>query len=563
MDIFQQNLDALRQHRPELAARVESLGPLGTAYRIHETPGGWPTLEYLGGKEPVWWHSRHDPRREVERELAALDHGNIQVPLLAGIGLGYTLRRLWDTGRADFFDLVVLEADPCGFRLALQITRLDDILADPRARFYLGPDLTAWPALVCSLMPAVVSSTLRILPHRPSLQCHAAFYQSALETVKQQISLTRAEFDLMVRTGPHIQENLWLNLPAVLSSISLVQARGGLKGRPAVVIAAGPSLDRNVHLLKDARDRAALIAVDTACRTLERHGIAPHVVVTTDPTELNRRHFEGLAPMPETILAFDPEVDREIPRRWPGRTLFLNLDKTVMTRWLESECGPWGILPKGGSVGHTAFYLARELDANPILFVGLDLAFDPHGGTTHAAASALRRSHAPIGEGARAAELGPRADAGAIQEEMVWVPAVEGRAVPTSRIMSLYIQRFEEDFARTQARLIDATEGGARLRGTEIMLLSEALRQLPPTGGAILSFFDSLQPPRRDRSAVHHQLDHVSQALEAAAARAREGIRLSTLLIAQVRKGTALRDTPEWQAMEACFSFLYDLHHNI
>jgi len=487
-----------------------------------------------------------------------MDHGSIHVPLLAGIGLGYTLRRLWDTCRADFFDVVVLEADPRVFRLALQTTRLDDILAEPRARFYLGPDLAGWPLFVRALMPAVMSSTLRILPHRPSLRCRAAFYQAALETVRQQISLTRAEFDLLVRSGPHIQENLWLNLPAIFSSISLEQVRGVLRGLPAVVIAAGPSLDKNVHLLKHARDRAALIAVDTACRTLAKHGVEPHVVVSTDPTELNRRHFEDLTPAPETILAFDPEVDREIPRRWPGRTLFLNLDKTVLTRWLEKACGPWGCLPKGGSVGHTAFYLALELGADPILFAGLDLAFDPRGGTTHAAASALRRSHAPIVEGARAAELGPRADAGAIQEDIVWVPGVEGRGVPTSRIMSLYIQRFEEDFARADARLIDATEGGARLRGTDVIPLGEALRQIPPAGGAIQSIFDFLLPPRRNQAVIRNQLDCVIQALESGAARALEGIRRSTALLAQAGQGPALRATPEWQEMESCFSFLYD-----
>lgn len=557
-DILHQNLEALRQHRPELAARMESLGSPGTGYHLHETPGGWPTLEYLGGGDPVWWYSRHDPRREVDRELAALEQDHIYVPLLAGIGLGYTLRRLWDTRRSDFFDVAVLEADPRVFRLSLQTTRLDDIFAEPRARFYLGPDLTEWPAFVRGIMPAVMSSTLRILPHHPSLQCYAAFYQAALETIKQQITLTRAEFDLLIRTGPHIQENLWLNLPAIFRSISLHQARGGLRGLPAVVIAAGPSLDKNVHHLKNARDRAALIAVDTACRTLVNQGIVPHVVVTTDPTELNRRHFEGLTPMPETILAFDPEADREIPRQWPGRTLFLNLDKTVMTRWLESACGPWGFLPKGGSVGHTAFYLARELGADPILFVGLDLAFDPQGGTTHAAASALRRSHAPIAEGARTAALGPRANAGAVLEDLVWVPGVEGRNVPTSRIMALYIQRFEEDFAQTSVRLVDATEGGARLRGTDLMSLAEALRQLPPMEDAIQSFFDSLHPAPRDGSVIRGQLDRVIQTLEAAAEPARKGLQLAASLYAHAGQGIHLRGTPEWQDLESCFSSLYD-----
>ena len=320
MDIFQRNWEALRATRPALAAQMESMLPDPRYYRLIETPSGVPSLELTNAEgKTTLWHSRYEPIREVQRELQALDHSRIYVPLFGGLGLGYGLRALWNNYRDEFFDAIVLEPDPSIFRLAMQVTRLDDLFADPRLHLHLGTDLDAWAELVRRIIPAIMSSTVQYIPHRPSQQNHSPFFASALASLHQRIQLTQAEFDLMIKSGARIQDNLWDNLPRIVSSIGLSQVRGLLEGKPAIVIAAGPSLDKNVHRLRGQEHRFTLIAVDTAYRTLKQQGIDPHIVVTTDPTELNARHFEGIKPAPHTLLAFDPEVYSTIPISWPFR----------------------------------------------------------------------------------------------------------------------------------------------------------------------------------------------------------------------------------------------------
>lgn len=554
---FQKNLAALKTTHPELAAIVEATRPDPNQYRLVSTKSGLPSLEYVApAGETVLWYSRYDPLREVHRELSAIDRSFIFLPILGGIGLGYGLRTLWANFRNLFYDAVVLEPDPAIFRLAMEVSRLDDILSDPRLHIHLGTDIGSWMILVRNLIPSIMSCSPLYLPHAPSQKCHTPYFQTALAGLQQKIQLTQAEFDLLIRSGARIQENMWNNLPSVAGSIRLSDVRGILRERPAIVIAAGPSLDKNVSQLRGVEDRLALIAVDTAYRTLKKHGVDPHLVVATDPTELNAKHFESVAPSPQTILAFDPEVYSEIPAAWPHRRLFMNLEKAAFTRWIENDLGPFGFIPKGGSVGHTAFYLARELGADPIVFAGLDLAFDPQGGATHASASALLRAYEAIPTGANAAVLGPRFGAGPMQESIVWVPGVYGKPVPTSRIMSLYIHQFAEEFALTSSRIIDATEGGALLPGAEIMTLQQVLAACAGNEGA-RALFDRLAAAPIQLSTLQNSLDRIEQTLEADRLLASKGAHLALKLDSRVSEGERVRNLPEWREMESIFSTIY------
>lgn len=558
MNCLESNLGALRRKSPELAARIESVIPDPQRYRLIFTPGGQTSLEVaLDSGERILWHSRYDPVREAERELSPLDSSRIYVPYFAGIGLGYSLRQLWDHRRDEFLDVLILERDPAVFRLALEVTRLDDILGQERVHIMVGEDLPEWQQRVKLLLPSLMSSSLQVIPHAPSLRIYRQFYTQAWEIVQHRLHLATAEFDLMIRSGPQIQQNLWMNLIPATQSLGICDLQNFLSGKPAVVVAAGPSLDRNVHLLRGMEEACAILVVDTALGTVLRRGIQPHIVVSTDPTELNLKHFENLIPPPETLLAYDPEVYYEIPHRWRQRKLLLNLEKAVFTRRLEEICGPFGYVPKGGSVGHTAFYLARALGANPIIFVGLDLAFNPEGGTTHTADAALTRRYGKISTSASSATLEASKTFDRKQEQIVWVRGTLQESVPTSPIMALYIQQFREEFQRTSAQLIDATEGGAWLEGTEIMPLETALSRYADPQYRIREKFRDLKPAAHALDKLINELDLILNAMTMCKVKADEGLKWSSLLLNKTDGQSSLIECREWIEMETCFSEIY------
>lgn len=557
MTHYRTNLQSLAIHHPELAERLRRVQPDLSRFRIAPTGSSLSTYCCDDAQgQPRWGYSRYNPQLEIERELSRVDRSRVIIPLVAGIGLGYLLRGLYSHCRDNFYDCILIEPDLQSFQLALHHTPLDDVLADPRLHIHLGTDLKSLAEFIQARLPSIMSSTLFVFPHSVSQMLYPEFYAQAFASIQHKIRLTQAEFDLLFRSGARIQRNVWANLPTALRSISLEGVRGLLQGKPVAVIAAGPSLDDNVFRLKRQQDRLALIAVDTAYRTLKRHGIEPHIVVSTDPTPLNEAHFKDIEPSPETILAFDPEVYASIPRRWPYRTLLLNLEKTALTRWIETVAGPFGYLRKGGSVGHTAFYLARELGADPIVFIGLDLAFRPDGGATHTRGSALHRLYASIPEGTCQTVLRGTEHVSSQREDLVWVEGIHGKPVPTSPVMKLYIHQFTEEFAVTRARLIDATEGGARLRGAEIQSLQQVIDSLPQDTG-VGNAFRSITQESRDTQSIVPMIESMLDSLRQAMEIAQHGLRLADGIDPSRANPLTLKACPEWIEMESCFSTLY------
>ncbi|MDP8246241.1 MAG: DUF115 domain-containing protein [Candidatus Hinthialibacter antarcticus] len=553
--IFDANLQALRQHRPALAAQIEPVEIDPQRYRLVETQSGRPNLEIHASTSPVCFYSQYGPQRECERQIETLPADCVFSPVLLGIGLGYRLRHLYDKRRDHFFDCALVEHDPAVFRLAMQVTPLHDLFSDSRFQIQLGESWDDWNATVHTLTPGVMSSRLQVLPHPPSQSLAPKFYQQAVALLEARVQLAHAEFHLMINSGGRIQENLWGNLLPSINAAGVNQLADCLKGKPAIIVAAGPSLDRNVHHLADAQSRCIIICVDTALRTLRANNIAPHIVVSNDPTELNVHHFEGVEFARDTILAYDPELYAPITRSWPGRRLLMNLEKSAFTRWMERAVAPFGYVPKGVSVGNAAFFLARALGAGPIVFVGLDLAFDPKGGRTHTQGSALHREHQEIQPGSTNAQLGPRSESNAMQEKIVWVDGVHGEPVPTSQIMSMYLRQFVEEIAHTDARVIDATEGGALIAGTELHTLKEALDDIEPQGNP--AQWIAFTQPKCDIARLQHDLSEISKALESAMQVAKQGLRLCDLLAPQLSQGAEIRKTQEWQQMEDGFNALH------
>ena len=125
---------------------------------------------------------------------------------------------------------------------------------------------------------------------------------TALRIVKRLLHGARANAEARRRFAPRYLTNTLRNAGSLLGGRDLAQLRDKYRGVPAVVVAAGPSLDQAIPTLQALPGRGLLISVDTALRPLLAAGIHPHLVVGLDPGELNARHFKALPSAPDTWL---------------------------------------------------------------------------------------------------------------------------------------------------------------------------------------------------------------------------------------------------------------------
>lgn len=222
---------------------------------------------------------------------------------------------------------------------------------------------------------------------------------------------------------------------------------------PVIIVSAGPSLDYNIEKLKLAKGKSVIIATDTAMPQMVRHGIKPDFIATIDakksPTHLADE-------MCQHIPYICTDMARiEIMENHKAQKIYYQLS-IYLERILEEMGKKIIFLGSGTSVATVAFSACIAMGFKTIIFVGQDLAY--RDGVSHA------------GHHLRREEVNPYH----IQIEDIYGNMVDSRE-EWYRFLLWFenaIQQLPKDNV-----IIDATEGGAKIRGTKIMTLEEAIEK--------------------------------------------------------------------------------------
>lgn len=322
-------------------------------------------------------HDGGDPAAEVERWLAQAGVTVASSPFVCviGAGLGYVVDTL--ANRAP--DAAVLVIEPEGALLRASLERRDwtAAIAAGRLMFLAGGDYAgrdaAWRIVTAPSRPPAV------LVHPAVAACRPAQSKLAAQVLGQALSGARANAEARARFAPPYLLNTLRNLPHLAHARDVRHAVGRHAGRPAIVAGAGPSLDRNLAELTAIdgwRDRAVVIAVDTALKPMLAAGVTPHAVVAVDPGEANAATLLDLPPLPDTWLVAEPSLDPRCFAAFHGRTACFRVsDSHEPWPWLADAGVAVGRLRAWGSVLTTAYDLALELGCDPIVLIGADLAY--------------------------------------------------------------------------------------------------------------------------------------------------------------------------------------------
>ncbi len=236
--------------------------------------------------------SSSDPAASATATVARLvAAGPPPLVITIGLGLGHlldALERANDTTR-----VLALEPSPATARAMLARRDWSKWLGTGRLMLLVGPDYRGSAEAWRMFGPGASTSPPTLMA--PSVE--RAFPEDvakAKAAVRQILAGVRAKQEARRQFAGRYLLNTLKNLPAIASEGDVDALKGAFTDVPAIVVGAGPSLDRNLDLLRRASSRSIIIAVDTALRPLLTAGIVPHVVVAVDPSELNARHLREL-----------------------------------------------------------------------------------------------------------------------------------------------------------------------------------------------------------------------------------------------------------------------------
>lgn len=232
----------------------------------------------------------------------------------------------------------------------------------------------------------------------------------------------------------------------------------GKEKRPAIVVSAGPSLDKNINELKKAKDKAFIIVVDTALKAVLRAGIVPDLTITIDPHKpLILFEDERIKKLP---MIFCIMSNKQVIHSQKGKKIFFGDSESYIQAIFNKYDKKLSTLETGGSVACNAFSAAVFLGFKNIILVGQDLAYP--NGKEHTKDAYDNEAENKLKDGKRYFE----------------VEDIYGGKVLTEENMDAYRLWFETQIVRyPHLHVIDATEGGAKIRGTEVLTLNETIER--------------------------------------------------------------------------------------
>ncbi|MGC9326753.1 MAG: motility associated factor glycosyltransferase family protein [Candidatus Hinthialibacter sp.] len=493
MNFFQPNLMLLRESHPRLAEQAAHQSD-DAPVQLQSAQSGAPIVIVQNQGKAFALHHPGDPIEHSRSFLNSIpswkQSRNIAV---IGGGLGYTPLLMLQS-RPKLQHLFILEPSISVFRAALHAVDLTPLLKDRRVRYIVGAEPGAIYAELLKTVVDLIANPLLIVKSPPVAAAFPQWADSVHQEIHEVIQFGKSGLLSKFKDGPLTLENLFQNLDSIAAAPGIQSLGDAFRNRPAVIVSAGPSLKKNINVLKKIDDHFLFIAVDTALESLLRRGIVPHIAVTVDPTSLNCKHFPRDSYDDKTILLFDPEARPEIITKFPRCMTFMT-DKHPFFAWLDDRLNGKGVISKGTMVSQAGIYAAHFLGCDPIILVGQDLALDPQTGDTHNPESVYCRQARYLKEDQHHVDIPiPSEKPRMAREQLFWVEGVDGKPVPTVQNFRIYLRMLEKDIRSLHLHLIDATEGGAKIHGSQIVTLEEALHQNRRTDFCASKILRKIQP---------------------------------------------------------------------
>lgn len=387
-------------------------------------------------------HSKYDPIKEAKR-IVEKEYQENFVHILFGYGAGYIADALEEklNGKEN---IIIVEP----FLEKLKINNDHVIDANDSKKF----------ATILSQKLENYSREVKVIcsPNYDKLAMKE--YKELLQIVKD-IQRDKQVDENTIRFGSESwQENYIKNLVYAFKdpSLNVLEKR---YTSPVVIASGGPSLTKQIPIIKRMRKFIILIAAGSTINTLLKSDIVPDYVVSIDGGLANYKHFKDLK-LEKTTLFYGMSSHYKIQEEYIGKryALLTTNDFRVGEHMKDKYKIELPYMPGGGSVAHFAFTIAMFISSGPIALVGQDLAY-----TNNATHARDNKHHKLIDE-----QYLKSRDAFEVEGYL-------GDKVMTDYVFYSMKKAFEHlhEIIEHESPIFNCTEGGVRLLGFEQISLAK------------------------------------------------------------------------------------------
>ncbi|ADU65608.1 protein of unknown function DUF115 [Desulfurispirillum indicum S5] len=459
-NVLKANMDALKLRYPELYEQVKRTR-ITDRYGVSLYKNRWPNLHVRKGKEYSPLYGSGHPEEFAIKSFQEQFKPHSKNLVFLGIGLSYHANGFFQSEeKAETFSTIFVEKDIELFKISLGISNIAFLFRNQNAHFFVGlrqdeSYSKLWRYFMEKQWIVLhARSTCVIL--NDALYEHEKDYYSAVAK-----NLIHALYQSFIFFGndPYDSllgiEHMFLNLKSIIQLPGVNLFFNKFKNMPAVVASTGPSLKKQLPLLKEIQGKVLILAPEASLRALTDAGIRPNFVTS----------LERVPGVEKLVSPFDfgddmhyvpvPVVVPEVFDACNG-SMFIGYRGFHHFRWLGVDRG---ILWIKGSAGNMCYNLATAFGCNPIIVIGQDHAYGEdyrtHAeGTIHIAEQKVDKAN------------------------LVKLPGYYGGEVDSTWVWQMFRNHYITDVAEGNTKgiiTINATEGGASIDGAVHIPFADAI----------------------------------------------------------------------------------------
>ena len=488
MNLLEKNLISLAKNNRELADRINKHVVDDVPQLVKEN--GFYNLVYNN----MYLHNKQNPLAEAKEIFSMATNTPVSIHLIYGLGLGY----LFQVASANSAGTVILyEPDLNILKIAFSLVDFsNDILKN---NVFITDNITKAGEYI--YQKSNVKNTPLMLTTAAYRDMDSKKFNEMVEELQRMVGSYSLDLKYTQQKFYPIARTMIQNIPNLIKEPPLSSIKDFYKGQTAVVVSAGPTLDRNIETIKKYRNNIVLIVVGTAMKTIAKHGITPDFLCIIETYDSSKQ-LEGLD-LSQVNFVTEPYSNINL-RKFKFKQIYSHISDNmpVNSFWSRIINEKTDEYLSKGTVSYTALNIARILGCSKIVMVGQDLAYIE--GQCYSKDSAYKDLECRFNKENNKWEITAkdfdnfveslsnypdketRIKAANIRlknlnNSLYYVKSIKGEQIPTESVYAAFIKPLSEFAQRFNDReFINTSLVGAQIDGYENMPLEEALKGSKP-----------------------------------------------------------------------------------
>jgi len=361
--ILDKNLECIGRYNPKLKASLSELTSLSGNFELVETELKEPNIIFNG--IPI--HSPSGAEIEAKAVFEQSPNTPSSMHVLFGMGLGFLFQEFCKHSKGI---LIVYEPNLEMLRVTLELVDFSEELSGKNV--FVVSDMASFKHIFMNTHSYGANSTFVFL------QSYKTIYGQEMNNVFQQIELLAgicmADYNTMRQSVGNSIEMMVRNLPYTFEQTPLNELKDIYKGKTALIISAGPTLDSNIETIKKNRNKVVIFCVGTAIKALMKNGITPDFLNMIEINDCSGQ-TDGLD-LSKVNLILEPYTNTSIHKLKTKRKFSFATGGTPANEsWAKITGVDVSPYVAKGSVSYEALFSAKILGFTRIILVGQDLAY--------------------------------------------------------------------------------------------------------------------------------------------------------------------------------------------